>query len=41
MNAFELENKMLHISGLPVETTEEDIINFFLGYKLEQIKLIK
>ncbi len=41
MNAFELESKMLHIAGLPIETVEDDIINFFIGFKLEQIRLIK
>jgi hypothetical protein len=41
MNAIELESRMLHISGLPIETTEDDIINFFIGVRIEQIKLIK
>jgi hypothetical protein len=41
MNTFELESKMLHIAGLPIETTEEDILNFFKDYKVEQIRLIK
>ena len=41
MNTINPENKMLHISGLPIETIEEDIIFFFEGFKLEQIRLLK
>ncbi len=34
-------NSSLHISGLPFETTEEDIVLFFRDYRLISVKLIK
>ena len=35
------DNKTLHISEIPLETTEEDLNNFFQGFNIEQIKIVK
>jgi RNA recognition motif-containing protein len=31
----------LHVSGIPFETTEEDILNLFKDYKIKSVKILK
>jgi RNA recognition motif-containing protein len=35
------EDKTLHVSDIPFETTEDDLYNFFKDFKIEQIKIVK
>ncbi len=41
-NSFTEENNLsLHVSGLPFETTEEDILYLFKDYRIKSAKILK